>query len=201
MGPTGPRKKKLRCSQNADKPPSLAYPSRRWMYQMVLWPCYFRRQTCPKHLLFDKGDFVGQFLKAAYEVLNSEKRPLSAKEITEIAVREGRLKSSGKTPPQTMKARLSTEILRRGSDSIFMRVEKGQFALREWKGRWKGGWTEHIAQRFKAALYDEDIVVFPAESSRSTFPIPDFTPGSLTPRHFCQSAVRCSDAKLKKTTP
>lgn len=111
---------------------------------------------------------MGQFLKAAYEVLSKEQRPLSAQEISEIALREGRLRSSGKTPSQTMKARLSTELLHRGTDSVFMRVEKGKFALREWKQDLQ----EHVAQRFKKALYDEDIVVFPATSLKKYVPCP-----------------------------
>jgi hypothetical protein len=74
---------------------------------------------------------AGQFLKAAYEVLCKEQRPLSAPEIAQIAIQQGCLKTSGKTLSQTMKAKLSTEILRRGADSAFMRVEKGRFAIRE----------------------------------------------------------------------
>ena len=119
---------------------------------------------------------MGIFLKAAYEVLAKEKRPLGAPEITRIAIREGSLKSSGKTPSQTMKARLSTEILRRGSDSVFMRVEKGKFALREWKE----AWHEHVAQRFQKALFDEEIVVFPAASLTKYVPHSGLHPGGLT---------------------
>jgi predicted NUDIX family phosphoesterase len=109
---------------------------------------------------------VGQFTKAAFEVLKREMRPLTAREITDIATREGRLRSSGKTPWQTMKSKLSTDILSRGSDSLFMRVEEGRFSLREWKGLY----PEHVAQRFQKALFDEDIVVFPATSLKKYVP-------------------------------
>jgi predicted NUDIX family phosphoesterase len=109
---------------------------------------------------------VGQFTKAAYEVLKREMRPLTAREITEIATREGRLRTSGKTPWQTMKSKLSTDILSRGSESLFMRVKEGQFYLREWKGLH----PEHVAQRFQKALFDEDIVVFPSASLKSYVP-------------------------------
>src|SRR5437899_91386 len=60
---------------------------------------------------------VGEFLRAAYEVLKKENRPLSAREIADLAVERGELKSDGKTPFQTMKSKLSTEILHKGSDS------------------------------------------------------------------------------------
>jgi predicted NUDIX family phosphoesterase len=59
-----------------------------------------------------------------------------------------------------MKSKLSTDILRFGGGSLFMRTGKGQFALREWKDRL----NEHVADRYKKALFDEDIVVFPAGS-------------------------------------
>lgn len=46
------------------------------------------------------------FLEAAEEVLRTAKRPLSAREITEMAVSRGLLMSTGKTPEATMSARL-----------------------------------------------------------------------------------------------
>jgi hypothetical protein len=65
-----------------------------------------------------------------------------------------------------MKSKLSTDILSRGSDSLFMRVEEGRFSLCEWKGLY----PEHVAQRFQKALFDEDIVVFPATSLKKYVP-------------------------------
>jgi predicted NUDIX family phosphoesterase len=93
-------------------------------------------------------------------VLRKEGRPLSAREIAGIAVQERLLPTAGQTPWQTMKAKLSVDILRKGSRSLFMRSEKGTFALREWAAVYK----EHVADRYQKALFDEDIVVFPASS-------------------------------------
>jgi predicted NUDIX family phosphoesterase len=118
---------------------------------------------------------VGQFTKAAYDVLKREMRPLTAREITEIATREGRLSTTGKTPWQTMKSKLSTNILSLGPRSLFMRVEEGRFSLREWKGLY----PEHIAQRFQKALFDEDIVVFPSASLKKYVPIIGLYTGSF----------------------
>ncbi len=109
---------------------------------------------------------MGMFLKAAYEALQSAQRPLSASEITELARNSGLLDSSGKTPWQTMKSKLSTNILKQGNRSVFMRSAKGKFALREWKR----SYPEHIADRYQKALFDEDIVVFPARSLRRYVP-------------------------------
>lgn len=118
---------------------------------------------------------MGKFTRAAYEVLKRESRPLTSREITEIAQREGLLASAGQTPWQTMKSKLSTDILSRGPDSLFMRVEEGRFSLREWKGRY----SEHVASRFQKALFDEDIVVFPADSLKKYVPTIGLYTGSL----------------------
>jgi predicted NUDIX family phosphoesterase len=103
---------------------------------------------------------LGVFLKAAYEILQAAQIPLTAPEITARAIETGALRSSGLTPSQTMKSKLSTEILVHGDASPFMRAEKGRFALREWKTRY----PEHIADRYQKALVEEQILVFPASS-------------------------------------
>jgi predicted NUDIX family phosphoesterase len=109
---------------------------------------------------------VGLFLDAAYRILREENRPLTAREITEFALTRGYLATSGRTPWQTMKSKLSTEILQRGDESLFMRSEKATFALREWKKRLH----EHVADRYQKALFDEDIVVFPRAVLLETVP-------------------------------
>jgi len=101
---------------------------------------------------------MGVFLRSAYEVLRAEARPLTAQQITDVAVERGLLRTSGQTPSQTMKAKLSVEILRNGTSSLFKRSDRGRFALREWTDV-----AEHVADRYQRALFDEDIVVFPAD--------------------------------------
>jgi hypothetical protein len=101
---------------------------------------------------------MGVFLKAAYEVLKAEGRPLSAAEVTDIAIRRGLVSSGGQTPWQTMKAKLSVDILQSGTRSLFKRSDKGRFALREWTDV-----QEHVADRYQKALFDEEIVVFPTD--------------------------------------
>lgn len=44
------------------------------------------------------------FLQAAEQVLRTAKRPLTAREITEVALRKGLLETSGKTPEASMSA-------------------------------------------------------------------------------------------------
>jgi hypothetical protein len=46
------------------------------------------------------------FMKAAIEVLGSEDRPMTGREITEIAIQRNLIQPHGKTPVATMTARL-----------------------------------------------------------------------------------------------
>ena len=97
------------------------------------------------------------FLDAAEQVLRRAGTPLTPKDIVARATECGLLETSGATPSQTLKAKLSTDILRRRDRSRFMRTEKNEFGLRAWKS----DYTEYIARRYKKALLDEEIVVFP----------------------------------------
>lgn len=108
---------------------------------------------------------MGHFLEVAHKVLFVVQEPLSARAITNIALKEGVLKTKGKTPPQTMKSKLSTDILRKKERSSFMRTSEGKFGLRSWTD-----YKEHIADRHKKSLLDEDAVVFPATSLSKYIP-------------------------------
>jgi predicted NUDIX family phosphoesterase len=109
---------------------------------------------------------MGEFLDAAYKVLKKENEPLSAIEITDKAFKLNLLISKGKTPHQSMKARLSTDILRKKDKSLFKRTEAGKFALRKWSE------VEYVAPRHKTSIIDEDIAVFKKSD------LPDFVDGS-----------------------
>lgn len=93
--------------------------------------------------------------------------PLTAKQLTSRAISCGYLNSRGKTPWHTMKSKLSSDILK-NERSPFMRSGPGHFALRSWRP----GVSEYIAERFRQALFDEDILVFPANSLSNYVPSP-----------------------------
>lgn len=99
---------------------------------------------------------MGDFLTAAHRVLSDEHHPLTAADLTDLAILRGYLVTEGATPWQTMKARLSDEIRKNRSAAIFMRTARGMFALREWKTQI----PEYHAERYTKALLDEDAVVF-----------------------------------------
>jgi hypothetical protein len=69
------------------------------------------------------------FLEAAEAVLRTSKRPLSAAEITDIALERGLLKPRGRTPAATMSAALYTApadaSLRRMSEPGTTRARRG----------------------------------------------------------------------------
>ena len=53
---------------------------------------------------------VMTFLRAAEAVLKSSKRPLTTREVTEVALKRGLVKTAGKTPEATMSATLYMAI-------------------------------------------------------------------------------------------
>ena len=73
------------------------------------------------------------YLNLARKVLLVERRPLSAKNILETALRTDGLPPHlyGRTPHKTLQARLSEDILNRRIRSQFFRTDAGKFFLRE----------------------------------------------------------------------
>ena len=108
------------------------------------------------------------YLEIAEQLLQESNKPMSAREIVTHAIGQGLLKSEGKTPWQTMKSKLSTDILQRGQQSRFMRVAQGLFALRSFDN------TEFIATRFKKNKLDEQIAVIDLTSLDLLIPKPGY---------------------------
>ena len=79
------------------------------------------------------------FKQAAYHVLKDAGRPLSAKEITQIALKEGLITTDGKTPSATMGAVIYADIKQKKEKSLFVKVKSGLFGLREWDEEAKEG--------------------------------------------------------------
>lgn len=79
------------------------------------------------------------FKQGACHVLKDKKRPLSPKEITHIALRDGLIKTDGKTPDATMGAVIYTEIKQKKGKSLFVKVKSGLFGSREWDEEAKEG--------------------------------------------------------------
>lgn len=70
------------------------------------------------------------FKEAAIKILKEAEEPLSAKEITEIAMDEELIETSGATPEATMAAQLYTDI-NNNTSSKFKKVGRGMFALKK----------------------------------------------------------------------
>jgi hypothetical protein len=69
------------------------------------------------------------FKAAAWEVLGEVGHPLHYTDITEIALQSGYLQSAGRTPQNTMRARLSVDV-RDNPDSLFVQVAPGVYGLK-----------------------------------------------------------------------
>ena len=72
----------------------------------------------------------GSFRQIACIVLEEAGHPMTAQQITGVAIEKGLLTSVGKTPSATMSAKIYTEIQENGEDSIFIKVGRGLFFLR-----------------------------------------------------------------------
>lgn len=69
------------------------------------------------------------FKSVAYEILKKAKKPLHSKEITEIALKKGLIKTTGKTPEATMHAQLIRDINSKKENSRFIKAGPSIFAL------------------------------------------------------------------------
>ena len=70
------------------------------------------------------------FKAAAREVLREVGRPLHYGDITELALESGYLTSAGRTPQNTMRARLSVDV-RDNPRSPFVQTAPGIYGLKE----------------------------------------------------------------------
>lgn len=77
---------------------------------------------------------------------------MNVNDIVERAISDGILKTKGKTPENTMRARLSEHIRYYGKNSIFVRVDSNKFALREWNVK------EYTAKTFTKSDKQEFVV-------------------------------------------
>ena len=82
---------------------------------------------------------VMSFLKAAEAVLDffANKQPMHYRNITDKAMNQGWLNTSGKTPEATMNAQLVTELKRAkasGEPGRFVRTSPGYYSLVKWMG-------------------------------------------------------------------
>jgi len=69
------------------------------------------------------------FKAAAREVLREVGRPLHYGDITELALEAGYLASSGRTPQNTMRARLSVDV-RDNPETPFVQTAPGVYGLK-----------------------------------------------------------------------
>ncbi len=108
-----------------------------------------------------KGAVVSQFLDVADTLLRKHKRPISARELVDLATDEKLFSDNlaGRTPHQTMKSKISTDIVRKGNRSRFVRTAPGRFYLRELL---EDPTKAYEAKRYRATPPREQVMVFPS---------------------------------------
>jgi restriction system protein len=94
----------------------------------------------PEKITKSTAKNIKSFLDAAEIILKkqSNKEPMHYGDITNIALKEGLINTTGKTPDATMNAQLVTDIKRAeamGMESRFSRTSRGYYALTAWVGK------------------------------------------------------------------
>ncbi|PKL35952.1 MAG: hypothetical protein CVV44_20785 [Spirochaetae bacterium HGW-Spirochaetae-1] len=108
---------------------------------------------------------MATFKDVAVKILRKTPKPLSPKEITEIALEEGLLETEGKTPEATMAAHIYTDI-KKNIDTPFIKVGRGRFSLKEMKGHIDSPdlliekQNEIVRKELKEKLHEMDPFVF-----------------------------------------
>ena len=76
-----------------------------------------------------KGKYMSSFKDIAYRILKKANKALHSKEITTIAIKAGKLQSTGKTPAATMGAKLYVDVNSKGIKSRFLKVGPSTFTI------------------------------------------------------------------------
>jgi hypothetical protein len=76
------------------------------------------------------------YLGAALAILAGVGRPMTSRELTEEALRQGLIKPAGKTPQHTMAAKLYTEINRNPNSRLIRLAEEGPTRALRGSVRW-----------------------------------------------------------------
>ncbi len=126
---------------------------------------------------------------------------MKPRELVELALDEQILsdKLHGKTPFKTMQARLSVDIVKRGSESEFIRTSPGTFYLRAFIG-------ENVApdgsKPLLSASNTDGALVAPYSAPRRAPAKPDemvlVTPATVVARHFAFQGIRAVPAKTMR---
>ncbi len=107
------------------------------------------------------------FLIMAEQVLEEIGHPMSARDIYNFASAKGYIKSKGRTPENTLRARLSEDLRIKDEGSVFIRTGANKFALRSWT-KTQDDIIEYKAPRFEKNYEDEYVVCLTQEQIDKT---------------------------------
>lgn len=100
---------------------------------------------------------ISSFLKMAEIVLDDIGHSMSSRDIYNHGREKGLIKSKGKTPENTLRARLSEDLIEKGNASIFIRTAANKFGLRKWIYS-DNNIVEYIAPKFEKDYRSENVV-------------------------------------------
>lgn len=100
------------------------------------------------------------FADIAEIILRDFGQALRAEDIVRIAIERGELNTRGATPIDSMRARLSEDIIRKGPESRFKRTAANLFALRSLPE------NEYVAPRFEKLIGTEAVACSPQATIR-----------------------------------
>lgn len=92
---------------------------------------------------------MNKFKTAALEILTQVQKPLHYQEITRLALEQGLLETSGKTPEASMNAQLITEINSLGVKSAFIKTASATYALNPNRPSQEGKSEKSVSQSTK----------------------------------------------------
>jgi len=69
------------------------------------------------------------FKLAAVEILKKSKKPINYKDITKIALERKLIKTSGRTPIETMNSEINKDIRNNKGKSFFKKTDRGFFII------------------------------------------------------------------------
>ena len=88
------------------------------------------RDVAQKGASRGEGKRLG-LVDAAIQVMKAAGKPMNCQEVVKAILEQKLWESAGKTPAATLYSSILREIVKKGADARFKKVERGQFALAE----------------------------------------------------------------------
>jgi HB1/ASXL restriction endonuclease-like protein with HTH domain len=148
---------------------------------------------------------ANSYLDVARRIILAERKPLTAREMLDIAIRLNELPTHlhGKTPHKTLQARLSEDIRKFGKSSAFFRTGAGEFFLRELRDKsdilneFK---SEYLAPPRRKEISKERVLVFKRKSWLSHFGKKKLVPAAQFKKYLSSTKTEYLETDVLENT-